>query len=690
MSFLNPLILFGLFAASLPILIHLFTRTKSRTIPFSTLDFIKKLQNEQVRRIKLRQILLLILRTLIIILIILAFARPTIDNNTAAAAASNANTSMAIIIDNSISTQRPFKNGTLYEELVQRANVVMNVLRPGDEAFLITTTDTSLALSQRSFHDSQIMQNEATKLTMSYAATNFTAATKRASKRLANSANINKEIYLLSDMQRNGFADDSLYTPQDQQLYLWPVTSDDISNISIIDARLKSTILQRGKLAEAVVNVRNTGDTTVENALLQMFIDERRVAQATLHLAPGEAASQVFRFVLEKSGFYSAQVQLEDDDLLQDNRRHFSFYVPETFNIGLVGDEFDLFYISLAVSAENGDSNFNMQRIPQSRLRTTLFDDYDLLVLSNISSYDRSLAERILEFVDDGGGLFLTIGDKVDIRAYNSILADVLHLPKIVDVIGAADGSQGSLSVGKIDIAHPLFSGVFESEKIEFAKPEFKFAVKVLLNEDSQAIMQYSSGDPFLFERISGNGNILVMTSFLSERITDLSRKTIFAPLMTRILAYGASAQKNSAGLLLVGDEIRYKLHARDVSRDLEIKRPDEKYDQLKPVMTPSGAWIHYSLTNEPGIYELVVDGLVQQAWSVRIDAKEFDLAAIPVRELKKNESVIVLDENINLNESIASLRHGRELWLYFAMAAFILLLIEMLLYREKGEVPVE
>ena len=78
MTFLNSVMLFALLAASIPIIIHLITRRKAKTILFSSLRFLKILENEQIKRLKIKQILLLIIRILIILFIILAFARPTL------------------------------------------------------------------------------------------------------------------------------------------------------------------------------------------------------------------------------------------------------------------------------------------------------------------------------------------------------------------------------------------------------------------------------------------------------------------------------------------------------------------------------------------------------------------------------------------------------------------------------------
>jgi len=47
MTFLNPAILFGLLAASIPIIIHLLNLRKLKKIEFSTLQFLKELQKNK-------------------------------------------------------------------------------------------------------------------------------------------------------------------------------------------------------------------------------------------------------------------------------------------------------------------------------------------------------------------------------------------------------------------------------------------------------------------------------------------------------------------------------------------------------------------------------------------------------------------------------------------------------------------
>lgn len=692
MSFLNPVILFGLLAASLPILIHLFTRTKSRTIPFSTLTFLKELQNQQIRKLKLRQILLLLLRTLIIIFIILAFARPSLKGSLSGVAAPNAKTSMALIIDNSVSMARNVSGESLFEQAKAQAEEIVDLLNPGDEAFLITTTDTSQEISQRAYLDPDLLRQELQRLRIDYHQTDIHSALQAASRVLASSANINKEIYLLSDVQHAGWTADSLAAWDDEiRLFVVSFETEALHNVAVSAAELTSTILERGKMAEAVATLKNTGDRPINNALVHLHVNGKRVAQSSVQLDPQRSQTEVFKFNLEESGFSSAFVELEDDDLLHDNRRDFSFFVPEQLNVGLVGlRPEDTFNIQLVLQTISSNSFYNLKNIPVTNMQQINPDSLDVLFLSNVPNFNSSLVAKLRQFVENGGGLILALGESVDLRSYNTELGDALQLPTFIDRIGTLDGESSQFTLGTTDLQHPLFSGVFQTPESEFAKPTFNFAIKVQETTDMIPIISYSNGDPFLFEQRLGQGSILVLTTGFDMQLSDITHRTIFAPLVTRLVGYAGAAASRAPQVFDIGDELRLKLAPSDVQKTLEMKRPDEKFDRLTPEMTPNGAWIYYQQTDLPGIYELYADGNVLQQWAVQLAAQESEFAPVETATLQQQYNATMVNPNTNLNEFVYGQRYGTELWKYAIFIALGLLFIEMLLYREKGEVPPE
>ncbi|MEI7954936.1 MAG: BatA domain-containing protein, partial [Verrucomicrobiota bacterium] len=79
MLFLNPLLLWGLLAASIPIIIHLLNRRRHKTIHWAAMQFLLKATRESRGKKKLRHFLILACRTLGLAALIFAAARPIVS-----------------------------------------------------------------------------------------------------------------------------------------------------------------------------------------------------------------------------------------------------------------------------------------------------------------------------------------------------------------------------------------------------------------------------------------------------------------------------------------------------------------------------------------------------------------------------------------------------------------------------------
>src|SRR4051794_18884098 len=77
--FANPLLLWGLAGASLPILIHLLNRRKFREERWAAMRFLLAAIRKNQKRVRVEQWLLLAVRTLIIILVALAMSQPFLE-----------------------------------------------------------------------------------------------------------------------------------------------------------------------------------------------------------------------------------------------------------------------------------------------------------------------------------------------------------------------------------------------------------------------------------------------------------------------------------------------------------------------------------------------------------------------------------------------------------------------------------
>src|SRR5438132_10434878 len=64
----------ALFAALVPILIHLINRSRYRVVPWAAMLFLRAAHHQNVRRMQLQQLVLLAVRATIVVLLVLAMA----------------------------------------------------------------------------------------------------------------------------------------------------------------------------------------------------------------------------------------------------------------------------------------------------------------------------------------------------------------------------------------------------------------------------------------------------------------------------------------------------------------------------------------------------------------------------------------------------------------------------------------
>ena len=79
MNFLNQALLFGIFAVSIPIVIHLLNRRRFRKVPWAAMRFLVVSVEQNQRRMKLEDLILLLLRCAIVALLAFAVARPVVE-----------------------------------------------------------------------------------------------------------------------------------------------------------------------------------------------------------------------------------------------------------------------------------------------------------------------------------------------------------------------------------------------------------------------------------------------------------------------------------------------------------------------------------------------------------------------------------------------------------------------------------
>jgi len=690
-TFLHPAVLFGLAAVALPLLIHLFTRQKSKVIYFSTLRFLHELQKQQIRRLKIRQVLLLLLRVLIVLLLILAFARPTFKTSAAVSADAGAHLTAVIILDNTLSMGAESKQGRLIEIAKKRARELLIAMRNGDEIYLLHPTDPPRFAYEEARYSLQSVREAIDEVELSYHSTDILAAIEMGTQLLNASANVNRELYLITDKQKTGLnaGKRSNVTPaaEDVRFYLLPVVGTGVENLSVTDLTLETQVLEKGKVVQLTAAVKNNGSRPVQGKLVHLFVNGKRVGQNVVSLQPGASDRVVFRYIPENAGFQQAFVQLEEDGLPPDDRRYVSFHVPEAIRVLLVGArQQDTHYLNLALTPDQaGSSTIRAAEITFQQLNDHHFEDFDVIVLSNVPKVESTGAVKLQSYVESGGGLMIFLGPDVDVRHYNSVLHAKLQLPQLTQPIsGSADQF---LSLGKIDFSHPLFRGVFEDKK-GIASPHIRVAVGVASNKPLNTVIAYHNNQPFLFESKHGRGRILYITTSFGNQWSDLSLRGLFVPLMNRAVIYltGVASFEQAAGQ--VGEELYFAIDDVISAAELVVHTPGQAAIRIQPEVRNGRYSIRFGQTDIPGIYTLKNGETTLHQWAVNIAGDESDVATFDVDELAARTGfaeIVEVPKQADVTEILQQRRFGREIWRTLMMAALVLVLVEMMIFRERA-----
>src|SRR3972149_5288857 len=204
--FLYPVFLFGLAAASLPILIHLLNRRRLKRLRFPAVRFILLSQKRISRSYRLRHWLLLALRTLAVVFLALLLANPIFQVG-AGLFAGGGPVNLVVLRDNSLSMTWS-GDGDGFKQAKEAARLLISGLNDGDRAALIPT-NVSGKEPFRLKGQKEILLKALDAIEIADGTANFAAALAKAYELLSEPAG-QREIRLITDMGLTGWDQFSL------------------------------------------------------------------------------------------------------------------------------------------------------------------------------------------------------------------------------------------------------------------------------------------------------------------------------------------------------------------------------------------------------------------------------------------------------------------------------------------------
>lgn len=682
MTFLNPAILIGLFAAAIPILIHLLNLRKLKKIEFSSLQFLKELQKNKIKKIKIKQWLLLLLRILLILFLVSAFARPAFEGVSLAGLSTSAKTSAIFIIDDTFSMSAITTNGTLFNKAKESAISILSNLKDEDEAAVIFVSELNDNIKLSANIEEQI--NTLKNSEISDVSKPIYPSLLKALDVLSQSKNFNKEIYIFSDFQKDRITEENL--PQNlkellgrTRIYAIRAEKENIINLSIDDLKIVSQIFELNKNIEIKVDITNHSPAALNNKILSVFINNEKVAQQNFSIEGNGKKEIIIQAPIKSKGFSAVKAELDDDDIEKDNFRFTDFFVADKIPLLILTDELEeARFISVALNAVNQNEQFEIKVIKSDRFQSIDINKFNGII---IIGGDNVSVETIKSFIQNGGGVFYFPGYNTSENVINNFYS-AFGLSNRGRIILKNQSKPAFFQTIKKE--HPIFSGLFN--KAEEAKIESPEIVNYYgLNSHPGAIINLIDNSVFLGEIFYEKGKLLYSSTPPVLECSSFPLKNIFAPLIYRSALYitgkDRSREKIFAGDTYLLSTIPYR------NNQAEVVLPAGNNKEV--LLFTNQPYYQFTNTSITGTYKIVNEDKLQELFSVNTNPVESKTEYLTISGLEDYFKSLHIDEGteiINLNGNIVDeinrVRHGSELWKLFLAIALIIAIVEMLLSR--------
>jgi len=681
MNFLAPAFLAGLAAIAIPVIIHMINRERKVVVEFPSLMFLERIPYKSVRRQKIRHLLLLILRCLAIALLVAAFARPFFQRRHAAITGTGAK-ELVILLDNSASMGYADR----WSKAKDAAKKAISGLGPTDHATLVVFANEAVVANEPMATPDRITAAvNAAKL--SSEATRFGPALKLASQIISVSTLPRREVILISDYQKVGWANrneitfpkGTTITPVDlggpvaADIAVAQVTTDRDSTGDRDKVTIAARLINTGAAAKSVSAVLSVGG--------------RDVQTKSVSVPPRGSQQVAFTSLAVPSGATKGTVRVNEDSLKQNDKLSFTVAPDEAVPVLIVEpaasrENQGLF---LRRALEIGDRpRFRIEEKEVNLLTPRDFEGRAVVILDEVDPPAGAVGARLRALVEAGLGLvFVPANGRPETWSQEWRAMFPATVGAVVDRTADAGGTLSSL-----DYSHPVFELFNAPRSGDFSTARFYRYRSLTPVPRATVAARFDDGSPALVEQLRGSGKVLVWASTLDAYWTNLPLQPVFLPFVHQ-LGKHAGRYSDPRSWYVAGEVLDLSRHGEltapftkhgsaDSTSELRLEAPSGTRERL----TATGA-NHMATLREQGFYELrgpetpVGSG---RPIAVNVDPAESDLSHLDPQDIIVAVTSVEGQRQPGSDPDNATPQEQesrQRIWWYLLLAALLLLGVE-------------
>ncbi len=637
MQFKHPEVLYALLLLLIPIIIHLFQLRRFQKVPFTNVEFLKKVDMQTRKSQQLKKWLTLITRLLLLAAVILAFAQPftSPENST------NLETETVIYLDNSFSMQAKGNKG----ELLKRA--VQDIISSMDENERISLFTNNQTFKQTT---TKAIRNELLQLSYSSNQLDYNAAILKGNQLFDNRSNTIKNFILISDFQQNkpinAVGTDSLIRRYFIQLE--PVNTN---NVGIDSAYIANQTIENVEL-HVLLNQLNEETASLP---ISLYNNDELVTKTAVNSNNRNVAI----FTLQNNTNYNGRLTIEDNALQFDNSLYFNINERPKINVLSINESDDNHLRRVYT-----DDEFNFNGVASDQLNYNDIEKQDLIVLNQLKTVPLALINALSAFNSRNSNIIIIPSNEIDLSSYNQLFNGL-------NSISFGSLSEDERQVTAINYSHPIYTNVFDQEVSNFQYP--KVNSYYTASSTPNQLLNFEDGSPFLIQ----SENCFIFTAAIGYENSNFINSPLIVPTLYNI---GRQSFKLPELYYTIGKENTYDIQTSIQQDDIlklsgsaiEIIPQQRTYSDKVEITTND-------LPNVSGIYEVTNKSNSIDFVSYNYNRNESELN---YHNLTTIEGITIGNSVPNILNDIKSATNINALWKWFVIFALIFLIIEMLILR--------
>lgn len=554
MKLIYPEFLWAFAVLLIPIIIHLFNFKRYKTHYFSSLKFVKHVDQQTRSTQKLKHLLVLASRLLAFIFLVLAFAQPY--KSTAEDGNLKKESIIAFFIDNSFSMQARGVEGELLSEARESARSVIEKA-PIGTSFIIGTHEMS-GLEQRKLTRIEALEklDNIDYSPLSHSLEEIVEWQEQTVKKaeLDETQSLVQSV-ILSDFQRIYAKNSSQSKLDNFRFYPVQLTPEQKDNLFIDSVWFSTPIRRVGNRNELNIRVVNNSEDVLQNIEVSVNVGSFRKT-FFVDIPANQKKSTSITYMDKSGGFKSGRVTVADDHVLFDDSYYFSYEVKENANILLLNGEDATENMAIALDLEDF---YIVEKTDITAITLDNFKNKDMVIVNGANALSSGVVTYLSDFYTNGGSLALFPGKNPDKSGWNQLLSQT-KMPRMGRLI------QSGTKINTLNYDDPFISGAIDTKSGSLNLPSVTRCFQPIVdgNANYRTLITMKNGLPLLAYSRS-LGNIYMFYSAIHPDWGAFSSDALFS---TCVLRMGELSQRIQPISLTIGSQTAYPVVNPDAGED--------------------------------------------------------------------------------------------------------------------------